>query len=686
MKNTDVVKLAAPVAVVAIIMLLVVPIPAMLLDILISVNIIASLLVLMTTLFIKRPLDLSIFPSLVLVMTMFRLGLNVASTRLVLRDGYAGEVIDAFGHFVVGGSLVIGMVIFLILTVIQFAVITNGSGRAAEVAARFTLDAMPGKQMAIDADLNAGLIDESEARRRRAEVANEADFFGAMDGGAKFVKGDAIAGIVITLINLVGGFVIGMVQRGMSAGEAIEVYSILSIGDGLVTQIPAILISVATGLVVTRSTGDDDLGTAAGTQLTQSREAMMVAGAASWVLALIPGIPKVPFLLAGAAMFALALRKKKKDAQSAALAAVEEAQSKAVAPAGDTTEALLEQMRVHALEILLAPDLVDLVGGSADQDLLARVKALRRKTALDLGFVLPPVRTRDSVDLPASTYSLRMSGVEVGSGQAPSGRALALGDGLETMPGHLVHEPVFGLPGKWIPAELRHSAELGGATVVDRASVVITHLSSVVTANSARLLGREDVRVLHEGLERVNPSVVEELVPTLLSLGEIQRVLQGLLAEEVPILDLGRIYEALSLRAKQTTDPEQLIEAARQTLGETIAARNAQDGVLRVMTLDGTTEQLCLESLRPSDQGTQLALPPDRLESFMRSLRVTVDKAEAGGRTAVLVCSPALRPAMRRMVAMVAPRIAVLSYPEVTGTSIDVDTVGVVNAGHTLAA
>ena len=686
MKNTDLVKLGAPILVVGIIMLLVVPIPAAILDVLLSVNIVLSLLVLVTTLFIKKPLDLSIFPSLILVLTMFRLGLNVASTRLVLRDGYAGEVINAFGHFVVGGSLVIGLVIFLILTVIQFAVITNGSGRAAEVAARFTLDAMPGKQMAIDADLNAGLIDESEARRRRAEVANEADFFGAMDGGAKFVKGDAIAGIVITLINLIGGFIIGMVQRGMTAGESIETYSILSVGDGLVTQIPAILLSVATGLVVTRSTGEDDLGTASGKQLTQSREAMMVAGAFAFVLAVIPGIPKIPFFLVGAIMLVLAQRKKKSDEAAAAAAVVEEARSDALVPAQDSTEALLEQMRVHALEILLAPDLVDLVGGSPDQDLLARVKALRRKTALDMGFVLPPVRTRDSVDLPSSTYSLRMSGVEVARGEAPAGKVLALGDGMDALPGTLVHEPVFGLSGKWIPAELRHSAEMSGATVVDRASVIITHLSSVVSEHSARLLGREDVRVLNEGLKQTNPSVVEELVPNMLSLGEIQRVLQGLLDEHVPILDLARIYEALSMRAKATQDPEQLTEAARQALGDTIAARNAVDGVLRVITLDGATEQLCVESLRPSDQGTQLALPPERVEALMRSLRVTLDQAEAGGKSAVLVCSPAVRPALRRLVSMVAPRIAVLSYPEVTGVTVQIDTVGVISAGHAIAA
>ncbi|MPV39070.1 flagellar biosynthesis protein FlhA [Georgenia subflava] len=685
MKNKKLAQALAPVGVVAIVMMLVVPLPAGLLDVLIAVNITVSVLVLLTTMYIKKPLEFSIFPSLVLIATLFRLGLNVASTRLVLRDAYAGEVINAFGHFVVGGSLVIGLVIFMILVVIQFAVITNGAGRAAEVSARFTLDAMPGKQMAIDADLNAGLIDEHEARRRRAEVAAEADFHGAMDGASKFVKGDAIAGVVITIINLVGGFIIGMLQHGMSATESIETYAILTVGDGLVTQIPALLMSVATGLVVTRATAEADMGSAASAQLLQSRNALTIAGGAAVVMAIIPGIPKLPFIVVGAILLLLAQRVGAKEKQEAT-AEQTEAAGTALAPAPETTEQLLEQMQVHALEILLAPDLVDLVGGSADQDLLARVRALRRKTALEMGFVLPPVRTRDSLDLPTATYSVKMSGVEVGRGQAPAGRMLALGDGLDNLPGTLVHEPVFGLPGKWIPAELRHSAEMAGATVVDRTSVVITHLSSIVNQHAPRLLGREDVRVLNEGLKQHNPSVVEELVPGMLGLGEVQRVLQGLLAEQVPILDLGRIYEALSLRAKVATDPEGLVEAARVALGETIVDRNATDRVLRVLTIDPATEQILLEALRPGDAGTQLSLSPDRVESLLESVRAQVQAAEAGGKQVVLVCAPAIRPALRRITVLAVAHLAVLSYSEVSGTSLTIETVGVVGVGHAIAA
>jgi len=678
--------MAVPAGVVGIVLLLVVPLPAALLDVLIAVNITASLVILLTTMYVKRPLDFSIFPSLILVFTLFRLGLNVASTRLVLRDGYAGQVIDAFGHFVVGGSLVIGLVIFLILVVIQFAVITNGAGRVAEVGARFTLDAMPGKQMAIDADLNSGLIDEAEARRRRADVAAEADFYGAMDGGSKFVKGDAIAGIIITVINLVGGFVIGMLQMGMSADEALQRFSLLTIGDGLVTQIPALLLSVSTGIVVTRATAEGDMGSAAAKQLMQSRTALNVAGSGAIALALLPGMPKLPFLLVGATLLLVAQRLRATEKRQAEAAAVQGRTPAAAVAAPDTPEQLIEQMRVHTLEILLAPDLVDLVGSGPDQDLLARVRGLRRKTALELGIVVPPVRTRDSVDLPRSTYVVRIAGVEVGRGEAPPGRMLALGDDLSSLPGTVVNEPVFGLPGKWVPAELRHAAEMAGATVVDRVSVLITHLGALITQNAARLLGREDVRILTEGVKKVNPSVVEELVPGLLSLGEVQRVLQGLLAEEVPIRDLGRIYEALTLRARTSTEPEGLVEAARAALGAALVAPHVQDGVLRVVTLDPTLEQSLVESLRPGESGTQLLVDPARLEAMLAQLRQAVTAAEAEGRTVVLVCAPQIRPALRRLVALALPRLSVLSYAEVTGAGVTVETTGTVSGGHAIAA
>ena len=682
--NSFLAKLAVPVGVVGIILLLVVPVPAVLLDVLIIINILLALVTLLTTMFVKKPLDFSVFPSLLLVATLFRLGLNVASTRLVLGDGYAGQVIAAFGDVAVGGSLIIGAVIFLILVVIQFVVVTKGAERVAEVGARFTLDAMPGKQMAIDADLNAGLITDVQARERRAEVSAEADFYGAMDGASKFVKGDAIAGIIIIIINLVGGIAIGMIQRGLSATEAMTTYSLLTIGDGLVTQIPALLMAVSTGMIVTRSNAETDIGEAASGQLTQSRNALMIAGCAALLMALIPGMPIIPFVVIGLGLILFARRIKAGESRDQAGRDAGVA-AEAMVPRSDTPEDLIETMRVHALEILLAPDLVDLVSGAQD-DLLARVRALRRKVAIDLGVVVPPVRTRDSVDLPSSTYSIRIAGVEAGRGVVPAGMVLALGEALDSLPGQATVEPVFGLTGKWVPAEMRHSAEMTGATVIDRVSVLITHLSSIITGNAARLLTREDVRVLTDGVRLVNPSAVEDLIPGLLSLAEVQRVLQGLLAEQIPINDLPRIYESLSLRAKVSNDPEGLVETARQALGPALTVQYLDDGLLRVIMIEPSLEQSLLEGMRPSDQGTQIMLEPHRVDAILGSLKEALGNVEAAGLTAVLVCAPALRPAIRRLVSAQAGGIAVLSYQEVTSANVAIETVGVVRGTESISA
>ncbi|MCU1403662.1 MAG: flhA [Microbacteriaceae bacterium] len=674
--------LAVPVGVVGIILLLVVPIPAWLLDFLIIINILFALTILLTSMFVRKPLDFSVFPSLLLVATLFRLGLNVASTRLVLGDGYAGDVIAAFGNVAVGGSLIIGAVIFLILVVIQFVVVTKGAERVAEVGARFTLDAMPGKQMAIDADLNSGLITDMEARKRRADVSAEADFYGAMDGASKFVKGDAIAGMVIIIINIVGGIAVGMLQRGLSITDALSHYTLLTIGDGLVTQIPALLMAVSTGMIVTRSSVESDLGSTAAQQLTQSRVALMIAGGAAIVMALIPGMPKIPFILVGAALIFSSQRIKGRE--KAKLIADELAATAEKPVVSESTDELIEEMRVHALEIQLAPDLVDIVSGSSD-DLLARVRALRRKIAMELGIVVPPVRTRDSVDLPSSTYVIRIAGVEAGRGLAPSGKVLALGDGLDGLPGLATVEPVFGLAGKWVPTEMRHSAELTGATVIDRVSVLVTHLSSLISSNAARLLTREDVRVLTEGVKQVNPAAVDELVPNLLSLADVQRVLQGLLAEQVSINDLPRIYEALSLRAKISSDPEGLIEAARLALGPAVTAKYIDGTVLRVIMIDPIVEQSMLEGMRPSEVGSQILLDQNTIEALLASVKESVSAIEATGRAAVLVCAPALRPAIHRLVSAQSSGLPVLSYQEVTAGNADIETVGVVRAAITAA-
>jgi flagellar biosynthesis protein FlhA len=680
--NRNVSALAIPMGVVGIVLLLVVPIPVLLLDILLIISIVFALLVLMNTMFVKKPLDFSVFPSLLLVATLFRLGLNVASTRLVLGQAHAGQVIQAFGEVTVGGNLIIGAVIFLILVVIQFVVVTKGAERVAEVGARFTLDAMPGKQMAIDADLNAGLITDAEAKERRVEVSAEADFYGAMDGASKFVKGDAIVGIIIIIINLVGGIAIGMLQRGMDIGEAVHTYSLLSIGDGLVTQIPALLMAVATGMIVTRSNASSDLGTTAALQLTQSRPALMVAGVAAVIMAVIPGMPVFLFLGVGALLLFMGQRVKAAETAAAKTAALEEMPS---GPRAETTEDIIEQMRVQPLEIQLATDLVDLVNGSAD-DLLARIRALRHKVAMELGIVVPPVRTRDHVELPPSSYVIRIAGVEAGRGTAPAGRVLALGDNLSGLPGTPMVEPVFGLAGKWVPAEMRHSAEMAGATVVDRVSVLVTHLSSVVTANAARLLSREDVRVLTEGVKESSPSTVEELIPGLLSLGEVQRVLQGLLAEQVPINDLPRIYESLSLQAKKNTDAESLVEAGRIALGPVVADKYTENGSLTVLMIDPALEQALLEGLRPSELGTQIVVDPSRVEGFLTSVTELFAAAESTGHSPVLVCAPALRPAIWRLVSGRIKGLPVLSYTEATAGNPSIETVGVVRSAQSISA
>jgi flagellar biosynthesis protein FlhA len=676
---------AVPVGVVGIIVMMVVPLPTFLIDLLLAVNITLSLVIVLVSLYVKRPLDFSVFPSLLLVATLFRLALNISATRLVLLDGFAGKVIEAFGHFVVGGSLIIGLVMFLILVVIQFLVITKGAERVAEVGARFTLDAMPGKQMAIDADLNAGLIDEGTAKQRREDVAAEADFYGAMDGASKFVKGDAIAAIVITAINLIGGMIIGILQKKLSPMEAVNTYSLLSIGDGLVSQIPALLLSVSTGLIVTRSASGGDMGTSVVKQLGGQRRALQIGGGAALALCLIPGLPKIPFLLVGSGVLLISQRL---DAAAGKAVIDAEQAATALAPTGpspDSPEALLSEMRVDPLELALAPDLVDLVD-VAGGDLLDRVRALRRKVALELGIVMPPVRTHDDLDLPLSSYGIRISGVEVARGQAPPGTALAIGDGLEALPGRAGHEPVFGLEGKWIPAELRHQAELMGATVVDRASVIITHLAEVVRSNASRLLGREDVRALTDMVKRTHPVVVEELTPTLLSLGEIQRVLQSLLDESVPVRDLVRIFESLSLAAKAGSTPDGLLESARSALGPAIANLYVSEGILPVMTLDPQIEQALLESLRPGEGGIQLGVDTARAEALVTEAHRLFETAEQRGVTSVLVCSPVLRLPLQRLVRLATPRLPVLSYTEISGCTARIETVGVVGGVYPAVA
>lgn len=659
--------------------MMVVPLPTVVLDMLLVTNIALATTALLSSMFTRRVLDFSIFPSFLLIATLFRLALNVSVTRLVLLDGYAGKVIESFGHFVVGGSVVVGLVIFLILIVIQFIVITNGAGRVAEVAARFTLDAMPGKQMAIDADLNAGVIDEVEAKRRRKEIADEADFYGAMDGASKFVKGDAIAAIVIVLINLLGGFIVGVVQKHLSFGDAITHYSLLTVGDGLVAQIPALLISLSSGLIVTRASTEADLGTDLLTQLASQRRTLQLAGGAVTALAIVPGLPKLPFVAIGGMMLFFAGR-----LPTEAERAAEEAARGAIVvdedtPAADSPEQIVNEMRIDPLELEIAVDLIDLVDASVGGDLLDRVRQLRRKLALELGVVIPLVRTRDNLDLPASTYSIKVHGVELGRGESPPGHVLVLGlDNVAGIPGMATTEPVFGLPALWVPLEFRHQAEVMGATIIDRPSVVTTHLAEVVRRHAARLLSRQDVKTLIDIVKQSDPVVVDEINGAGVTHGDIQRVLQALLEEGVGIRNLVPIFEVISERSRVTKDTEAITEAVRQSLGPAISAAYAHDGRLPILTLEPTIEHALADTLRMGDHGAFLAIDPAFAEQLALSIAREAEAAEMRGVEPVFVCAAQLRAALRKLLRGAAPRLPVLSYVEL-GHQLELDTIGVVN-------
>ena len=665
-----------PAAVIAIVVMLVVPLPTFVLDVLISVNIAGAMVVLLMTMHVKKPLDFSVFPAVLLVATLFRLALNVSATRLVLLHGYAGSVINSFGNFVVGGQLIVGLVVFLILIVIQFVVVTTGAGRVAEVAARFTLDAMPGKQMAIDADLSSGLIDQHEAKRRRQETADEADFYGAMDGAAKFVRGDAIAAIVITAINLIGGLAIGLAQRHLSITDATHTYSLLSVGDGLVSQIPALLLSISTGLVVTRAATDDqDFGTDLIGQVRRQHRAIKIAGVVMAGMAIVPGLPHLAFLIVGGLLWFTGDRVGA-AVHTESLEASDGPDIVTVAP--DSPQALAADMRVEALELELSATLVDLVDEAKGGDQLERVKGLRRKLATERGLIIPPVRTRDNVHLDNDSYAIRLHGVEVATGTAPAGRFLAIGGGLDLVPGESVVEPVFGLPAKWVPAELRQQALVAGATVIDRSSVITTHLGEVASRHAGQLLSAQQVKTLLDSVKGTDPAVIEEMGAAQVSLTDLHRVLCGLLAEGVVIRDLVRVIEAVTEQARQAKEPEALLEAARRALGPAITAAYAKDGTLPIISLDARFERELADAVRPGESGTVLVLEPDVVETLVREVGAIARQAEENNREAVLICASRLRPSLRRLLSPALPRLGVLSVNEL-GPQVKLERIGVVS-------
>jgi flagellar biosynthesis protein FlhA len=667
----------AAVGVVVVITMLVVPLPSALLDVLITLNISGALTVVVATMYVNKPLQFASFPSLLLLTTMFRLAINVSVTRLILTSGEAGSVVKDFGQFVVGGNVVVGLVIFLILVVIQFVVVTNGAGRVAEVSARFTLDAMPGKQMAIDADLNAGLITEDVARTRRKEIAEEADFYGAMDGASKFVKGDAMAAVIITGINLLGGIVVGMLQHGLPFGEATHKYSMLTVGDGLAAQIPALLISVATGIIVTRSASDQDLGSDIASQILRQRKAPLVASGAICLFAMIPGLPKIPFLIVGAIFGAIgwSLRNGMPSDQ-------EDEKQQALPAAKAPGEEALERIAVDALELAIGFGLVPHVDGSSGGSLVRRVSTIRRQLAGELGIVIPAVRIHDELGLDSHEYVLKIRGSEVTRWRVMPGHLLAMdpGDAEQSLQGIATTEPAFGLPAKWVHETSRAEAEELGYTVVDAESVIVTHLTETIRAHSAELLTRQDVKTLLDQLKQSNAAVVEEVVPDVLSLGEIQRVLQGLLGEGVAIKDLSVILEAIGDKARVTRDVSLLTEHARQALGRSITAPHLEEGMrLRAITLDPAIEQELATSITQTGEGEYLAMEPSRAHAIIGALRAQVEHATARGVRPVLLCSGRVRRHLRRLTSQAQPHLPVCSYNEIA-PGIDVETIGVINA------
>jgi flagellar biosynthesis protein FlhA len=653
-------KLTLPIFLVGAILMMVVPVPAVILDFLLVVNISIAVLILLGTLFLQDVLDMSVFPSLLLVTTLTRLALNVSSTRLILLNGYAGKVIESFGSFVVGGSIVVGLVVFLILVVIQFIVVTNGAGRVAEVAARFTLDAMPGKQMAIDADLASGMIDHEQARTLRRRAAKEADFYGAMDGASKFVKGDAIAGIVIVMINLVGGFAIGMGMHGMDFATAIKTYSLLSVGDGLVSQLPALLISIATGLLVTRVGSDENLGVELTAQLFARKDAVKMAGAVAASMAILPGLPKLPFLLVGGLLFFIGSSKPKAGADKEQAAPV-------VAASSDDPEALAGEMRVEPLELHLAYDILDLIDPQAGGDLLPRVKALRKQVAMELGYVMPPVGTRDDVSLEGGSYRIMLHGVEVGRGAAPRGRVLALpfddGRALAALGGTEGVEPVFGLKVWWVPEERRAEAAALGATVVDRPSVVVTHLAEIGRRHAADLLSRQDVQTLVDWLRQDQPLLAREVGTEQLPLSLLHAVFRRLLEEQVPVRDTARIVEAVATRAAQTRSVDHLAAAARTAVGGAIVNAAAPGGELSVMTLDPIRETSLIEALRDVDGELRLAIDPALAQAIAEDVRSAL--SGAGLESFAILTGQALRRPLQRLLAAAGVEVKVLAYAEI---------------------
>ena len=655
--------------VVGILLIMVIPLPTVLLDLLLSLNITMGIIILLVAMYIEQPLEFSAFPSVLLISTLYRLSLNIASTRLILLRGNegvgaAGEVIQSFGSFVVGGNYVVGLVVFMILVLINFVVITKGATRIAEVAARFTLDAMPGKQMSIDADLNAGLIDEADARARRLKISREADFYGSMDGASKFVRGDAIAGIIITVINIVGGLLIGVMQQGLSIADAAQTYTLLTIGDGLVSQVPALIISTAAGIIVSRAASDTNLGQDLARQLFLSPRAVGVSATIVFFFGLIPGLPQVPFLVLATIMGGIAFLgyRESKRVGKAEEEGVEELPDEG---APEQVEALLP---LDIMELEVGYGLIPLVDVQQDGSLLEKIKSIRRQFALEMGFIVPPLHIRDNLQLGPNEYSLLIKGNQITRGELEPDQLLAMkaGEISEEIDGIDTTEPAFGLPAKWVRPSEKERAQMAGYTVVEPATVLATHLTEVIRKHAHELMGRQETQKLLDNLAETHPKVVEELVPSILSVGQLQKVLQNLLRENVSIRDLLTILETLADYGPSISNTDVLTEYVRQGLARTITKQyQLEDRSLPLMTVDKTIEDVIVNSIHRTEQETYLSLDPNIAQKIITEFSRSNETFARMNVSPVVLCSPVVRPHLKKLTERFFPNLAILSHNEI---------------------
>ncbi|ERM92306.1 flagellar biosynthesis protein FlhA [Caldanaerobacter subterraneus subsp. yonseiensis KB-1] len=661
--------------VVGIVFLIIIPVPPLVMDFLLIFNITLSIIILLTTMYVKDSLDFYVFPSILLVTTLIRLALNISSTRLILTHAYAGGVIQAFGSFVIGGNPVVGFIIFLIIAIVQFIVITKGAERVSEVAARFTLDAMPGKQMAIDADLNAGLITEREALERRKQIQQEAKFYGAMDGASKFVRGDAIVSIIVIIINIVGGFIIGMAMKGMDANTALHTYTLLTVGEGLVNQIPALLISTATGIIVTRASSEFNLGEDIVRQIFSEPRILKMASLLLFALVLVPLLPKLPLILMGSlfAYLGFAITKRveiKEEEQEESIRELESIRD---------PKKVYELLQIDPIELEFGYELIPLASG----ELLDRIVMIRRQIALELGIVVPMIRLRDNIQLKPNEYVIKIKGNEIARGKVYVDRYMAMtaGEIEEDVEGIREREPAFGLPAIWVDENERSKVEARGYTVVDVPTVIATHLTHIIKRHAHELLGRQEVQNLIDNIKSTHPALVEELIPKIMTVGEVQKVLSNLLREGIPIRDLVTILETLADYAPIAKDTDVLTEYVRQALARTISNKYASGGRIEVITLDPAVEQIVSSSITQTEHGSYLAIEPSTAQRILRNIQEVSKNVSLRGIQPVILTAPVTRFYLRKLVEQISPDIAVLSYNELL-PNIEVISVGTVKLGE----